>query len=608
MSRFRLLRRHPRFVLALWIWGGAALAVAVAVGTLFRGGPGWPPALEPAVRPEPQLPTLWRLPWSEVAVTPGEAGIRGVNALLAGLAALAVLSLAMATVNVGALLASRRTRENRDRAIRLSLGATPRLLGRERTRHSRFLMAGAGLAGIAIGIPAVALMRASWPAGLQAPGLDGLAPGLVLLTFAALALAPRGGGRLRIDMRLLTGRTVSAVRGLSRPRARIAGIQFGLAVTVIATAGALFRSAEGVAPDGSGAVAGLAGVELRLPGDTPTIARAAFFTALLERLARSAPAGGETIASPGAWLGRGVRDVVMAECGTCARGGMLLPVQPAFVTHHMVGYGFIELLGLPLLEGRSFTPADGLDSSRVALVNETFARTGFERGRPLGRRVQVGGLAGEWYTIVGVVRDRVVRGPGAPREGAPAIYLSVHQEPPFAVTVALGTADTVAAEAEVRRVLASLEVDASLGSVTTAAQEAARATSVLAWFGGLVAALAGLALLLAMGGVAALVRDAIRARQRELAIRVALGARFRHIARSVMGDAARAVILGAAAGLMGAFTAGRYVQMRFPGVRSLDPSSFLAITAGLALLAVTTALLEARRFARAGAARALAGD
>ena len=52
-----------------------------------------------------------------------------------------------------------------------------------------------------------------------------------------------------------------------------------------------------------------------------------------------------------------------------------------------------------------------------------------------------------------------------------------------------------------------------------------------------------------------------------------------------------------------AFTAGRYVQMRLPGVRSLDPSAFPAITAGLALLAVTTALLEARRLARAGAAR-----
>lgn len=57
-----------------------------------------------------------------------------------------------------------------------------------------------------------------------------------------------------------------------------------------------------------------------------------------------------------------------------------------------------------------------------------------------------------------------------------------------------------------------------------------------------------------------------------------------------------------------AFTAGRYVQMRLPGVRSLDAPLFLAITVGLALFGCTTALLEARRIARAGAARALAGD
>ncbi|MGD8278500.1 MAG: hypothetical protein PVH00_10765, partial [Gemmatimonadota bacterium] len=284
MRPARQLRRHPRFVLAVWFWGGAALAVALAFAAIWRTGRLWPPSFESVVRPETPPATVWRLAWSASAVTPDEAGSSAAGALVGGLGALALLCLLMAAVNVGALLASRRARQRRDRAVRLGLGATPRELGRERTAITRFLAAGAGITGVLVGLLAVLLMRAYWPAGLFPPALPILVPAFVLGAFVVVAMLPRAGGSPEVDSRLLGGRTVSNERA-SRPRARIAGLQFALAVTVIATAGALLRAGRAgvVAPD-TAAAPDLFGVEVSLPGDTPTVARAAFVGALLERL------------------------------------------------------------------------------------------------------------------------------------------------------------------------------------------------------------------------------------------------------------------------------------------------------------------------------------
>jgi len=607
MTAARRLRRHPRFVLAVWFWGGAALAVALAFAALWQTAGLWPPAFESVIRPETPASTTWRMAWSASVVTPEGAGGRAAGALVGGLGGLALLCLLMAAVNVGALLVSRRARMRRDRAVRLSLGATPRDLGRERTAESRLLSAGAGTIGIVTGFSAVLLMRAHWPAGLFPAAFPLLPPTLVLIAFAAAVLTPRAGGLPQIDGRLLGGRTVSNERA-SRPRARIAGIQFALAVSVIATAGALLRAGgTGIDSPATDATPDLVGIDVSLPGDTPTVARAAFFGALLDRLAeRTGRPGNETIASPGAWLGNGVRDVVLTECGTCVVGGMLLPVKSAFTTVHMVSYGFMELLGIPIVQGRAFTPDDRFDSTRLAIVNETLARRGFDRAGAVGKRIQVGGIRGDWYTIVGVVRDRVARRLGAPSEGAPALYLNVQQEPPFAVTVGVETEEDPAAAAErVQSALASLGQAGGLGRVTTTAEQIARGRGPLAWFAALYAALAALALLLAFSGIRGLVRDAIGARQRELAIRAAIGGRFHNLAHVVLADTSRAIAIGAGLGFTGAFAAGRFVQMRVPELRSLEPRIYLAITAALALWALLVALAETRRITRADSARLL---
>ena len=288
---------------------------------------------------------------------------------------------------------------------------------------------------------------------------------------------------------------------------------------------------------------------------------------------------------------------------------MLLPIKSAFATVHMVSYGFMELLGMPVVAGRSFTPDDGFDSTRVAIVNETMARSSFEHGQAIGKRVQVGGLHGEWYTVVGVVRDRVIRGLGAPSASAPAIWLSVRQEPPFAVTVAMRTGeDEDVASERVQRAVTSLGPAGRLGRVTTTGEETEHGRAPLAWFAVLYACLAALALLLALSGIRGLVRDSIRARQRELAIRGALGGRFHNLARVVLADTSRALTLGAAVGFTGAFASGRFVQMRVPELRSLEPALYFAITGVLALWAVAVALSETRRIARADSARLLSVD
>lgn len=606
LNRFRLLARHPCFVLSVWLWGGAALATGITLAGLFRVQAA-PPGIIGLVRPDIAGDEAWHFDWSPAAVTPESAGASGVEGLLASLSGLAVLCMLMALANVTALLAGRRVRERRDRSIRLSLGASARDLARDRTRRSRLLNAGAGVVGLVAGFLASAGLRWSWPVGLQTPDPALALPAAVTAGFLIIAFLPRRGGGTAIDPRLLGGRAVTARRGMSRPRATIAGIQFAVAVTIIATGATLLRSAPRTDLPAGDEIGGLLGIELELPGDTPTIARAAVFGALLERSAGSGTVPPETIASPGAWLGTGVQDRVMVECGECYEGGMLLPLKPAFVTHHTVSYGFVEAVGIPIVSGRSFNRTDGMGAERVAMVNETFARESFEGGRPLGRRVQIGGPRGDWYTIVGVVRDRVVPGLGAPREKAPAIYLSVQQEPPFAVTVASRRPDVEATE-WLDRILASLEVSGRVGNVTTIEQAAERSAAPLAWFARLFAGLASLALLLAVAGISGQVAEAIAGLRRELAIRVALGGRFRHLARVIGAEVVRTITVGTCLGLMGAFTAGRIIQMHEPALRTLDMSAFLAICALLAAVALATAVLETRRQIRAETATLLGAE
>jgi hypothetical protein len=107
-----------------------------------------------------------------------------------------------------------------------------------------------------------------------------------------------------------------------------------------------------------------------------------------------------------------------------------LPFWGALADHHAVAPGFFEATGLTVLDGRGFGDGDDGSAPRVAVVNQTFAHSSFQDGKPVGRRIRVGTKLGAWYTVVGVVEDVPVGAVGGDDIAREVVYLSALQHPP----------------------------------------------------------------------------------------------------------------------------------------------------------------------------------
>jgi predicted permease len=265
--------------------------------------------------------------------------------------------------------------------------------------------------------------------------------------------------------------------------------------------------------------------------------------------------------------------------------------------------GWFAAMGIPLRAGRDFDQGDRLGSQNVAIVNDAFVRL-FMPGRPpLGETVRIGGPGGAEmrFRIVGLVGDTVY---ASPREGMVAtMYVPVAQRPPdaFWPTVLL----TINAPPD-RRAIVERDVAAALTAVdpavglsfgnfdefvaATITQE--RLVTLLAAFFG------GLALLLAGIGLYGMVAHAVRARQTEISLRMALGARPGGIVRLVCQRVGVLILTGIGIGLAASLWAARFVAPLLFEIDARDPLTFVAAAVVLVAVGGVAAWLPARRATR----------
>jgi hypothetical protein len=269
-----------------------------------------------------------------------------------------------------------------------------------------------------------------------------------------------------------------------------------------------------------------------------------------------------------------------------------------------LGPGFFHSLRASLLRGRELDGNDEVDSSNVAVINRTFAYRLFPNGEPLGKRIQVGGGNGnwytnaDWYTVIGIVDDIRVRGIGSGGEPVAAIYLSALQHPPRIVNLTVRTSgDPMRSLPAVKEVVHALAPEATLTNAMTMEQYLAAFTAPLRWFAVLFGVLAGVAVLFATSGLQRIMSYNVTRRTREMGIRMALGARTRDMTRMVLGQSLRITIMGVMLGLFGALPLTRLLQLRLSGVEPFDPFLF----SGIAVLLGSVALLASYRPARRAA-------
>jgi predicted permease len=257
---------------------------------------------------------------------------------------------------------------------------------------------------------------------------------------------------------------------------------------------------------------------------------------------------------------------------------------------------YFKVMGLALVRGRGFTPADAPGAPRVVIINQAFAKKFFPGvADPIGRRVEIAfDDPPRWGVVVGVVADAKIDRLDA---ATPVQAYEPYHEFPFnnlAVVVRTSGAPAALAAAMRRAVLAidpqlpvyaqkTMEriVDESLGQ---------RYFSML-----LVAVFATVALALASVGLYGVIAYQVAQRTREFGVRIAIGAGPREILALVLGQGSRLVAAGLALGLGGAFLTTQLLQSLLFGIDERDPLTFVAVAVLLAAVALLAIWLPARR-------------
>jgi predicted permease len=289
------------------------------------------------------------------------------------------------------------------------------------------------------------------------------------------------------------------------------------------------------------------------------------------------------------------------------RGGSTQPIiaegQPIVamadqpeVAVRVIGTGYIHAMQISLLQGRDISDADNATAQPVILVSDSFARRFWPHENPIGKHVTLTFSPGPPREVVGVVGDVKLNGLDV-IQPVETIYDAMNQNAQatrmilVVRTNSLPTSLTAAVTDAVHRVdpdeplvgVATMEsiVDQSLGQQ--------RLSMVL------LAAFAGLALLLAAIGIYGLQAYAVRQRIREIGIRMALGAQRRDVFRLVVEQALKLTGFGIGIGLAGAFGVTRLMASQLYGLSATDPLTFIGVAFLLALVALAAGYLPARR-------------
>jgi putative ABC transport system permease protein len=260
---------------------------------------------------------------------------------------------------------------------------------------------------------------------------------------------------------------------------------------------------------------------------------------------------------------------------------------------------YFQVLGVPLLRGRAFSDADGAESEPVVIVNRELVRQVFPNEDPVGRRITWGNptsASAMWYRIVGVVGDERQLGPRvAPLMEA---FRSFRQLPTGRPKFVMRTSDGTTVEAEaVRAVIAAADPLLPLSDFQTLEGLYATALGRDRFLLTLIGAFGALALLLATVGVYGVTAEAAARRTQEIGIRVALGARARDVARSILGQGLALAAAGILLGVTGALAGARVLVSVLYGIPPHDAATFVGVAAILALAAAAACAIPARRAA-----------
>jgi predicted permease len=534
----------------------------------------------------------WPIPLREQLTGPARPGLLALSGAL-------LFVLLIGCVNLANLLLLRGAARAREMSVRAALGAGRGRLLRQLLTESLVLAAAGGLAGLALGWWGTGLLRALVPPAIRAvqdirldAGAVAFTAGLTVVAGLLFGLVPAlHAARTDLMAALRTAGREGGRRGhLLRDGLVVA--ELALAVVLLVGAGLLGRSFLAMQRVDLGYRTDSVAVASVLfpPARYPEAPRAlAAIEEVLARLRRSPAVRAAEATDQPPLLGGGDQDVDVTPVGEPLPGG-----KPFDIWYRRVSAGYVRLMGMRLVSGRTFTPDDRLGAVPVGIVNEEAARRMWGGGSPLGRQIRSGG---QELTVVGVVATGKPDGPNQPVKAE--LFFPLEQFPARGVSVLIDPRrDVASAVAAMRTALAEVDPDVALTGVVTMAEQAGETVALPRLYALLVGIFAAAAVGLAILGVYGVMAYAVAQRQREIGVRLALGAAPGTIRRLVLRRGARLAALGLGLGLAGAVFTGRLMRALLFGVSAIDPGTFAGVAALLAVMALAACLLPARRAMR----------
>jgi predicted permease len=519
--------------------------------------------------------------------------------------------LLIACANVVNLLLARADARRREIAVRGALGADRRDIARQLLTESLILSALGGAGGVLLAAAALQTLKTLRPRGLPRVEEVAIDPSALLFT----ALVAIGCGVIfgllpalqitRQDLaRVLneSGRSASPGRARHNVRRALVVVQLAFSVVLVVAAGLLLRSLVqlqqiDVGFDDRNVLTG----QVQLPATT--YAEGArivdFYRQVTEKLEQL----------PGVKAAGGVRLLPLArsigDWSITIEGRDVTPGENPNGDFQFATPGYLNAMGLTLLQGRWFTAGDRENAPLVVVINDTMAARYWPSTAAIGQRFKMGGVDSPRppMTIVGIVKtsrhNAVVEEPRA------EMYLPHAQLPTTTgvsaarlMTLVLKTdGDPFARASALREVVRSVDPNIPVADIQTMEAVTATALAGPRFAAFLLGLFASLALMLAALGTYATISLLVSERSNEIGIRLALGAERATIVTSVLRESIGYAAGGIVIGVTGASLLARLLETLLYGVSAFDPMTFALVPAVLMLVALAAAWAPAYRAA-----------
>jgi putative ABC transport system permease protein len=539
-----------------------------------------------------------------------------------------LIVLLIACANLAGLLLVRAIRRRREIAMRLALGASSLALLRQSVLESLLLSVSGGVLGLALASTGLRIGVSYLPETL--PRIDEIsldwrvvlfALGLSLLTGIGCGLIPAFAAlKTSVNEALKEGGRTASAGGHAWMRSGLVVGEIATALVLLAVAGLLLRSFEK-----------MRSVDLGFHPDHVLTAgyslpQKQYATqASVDEFNRTLIAGLQEL--PGVKYA-GLTSFLPASGGNSNTTFIVEGYTPPpganmnLATWVTIEGDYLQSMGIPLLAGRLFTPADAASTLLVAIVNHKFAEHYWYGASPIGKRFHIGTPETQtpWLTIVGEVADVKESSPDAPLkeqwyqpvdqiEKSLGSFASSGDLNLNFASVTLRTAESPEEVANsLRATVRSIDPQLPLSGVQTMQEAVSDSETPRRFQTALISAFAAAAIFLVVLGIYSVIAFSVALRVQEMAVRMALGSQRSEILGLVLLSAIKLGLVGCGLGLIGAAAASRLIDSLLFEVSPFDPIVLTLSAVSVVLLAMAASLIPAQRAASIDPMQALRAE